>query len=199
MTEMRAMTVDSAAFFASMDVDEFMAFAETRPHGEDWELIEGVAVMKAPATYAHRRLAFNLCGLLNAASDARHVDLFAYVNVAVRNHGVRNFQAQPDVAVVPGLASYDLYSERFQLAAEVLSPSNTRVEIDLKLRRYREAPDNLYAVVIDPREFMVEIYSKSRKWEPVVLKRPDDAIDMPEFGLRCTVADLYRGTPLVPR
>ncbi len=193
------MTVDSAAFFASMDVDEFMAFAETRPHGEDWELIEGVAVMKAPATYAHRRLAFNLCGLLNAASDARHVDLFAYVNVAVRNHGVRNFQAQPDVAVVPGLASYDLYSERFQLAAEVLSPSNTRVEIDLKLRRYREAPDNLYAVVIDPREFMVEIYSKSRKWEPVVLKRPDDAIDMPEFGLRCTVADLYRGTPLVPR
>jgi Uma2 family endonuclease len=85
------------------------------------------------------------------------------------------------------------------LAAEVLSPSNTRVEIDLKLRRYREAPDNLYAVVIDPREFMVEIYSKGRKWEPVVLDRPEDPIDMPEFGLRCTVADLYRGTQLVPR
>jgi Uma2 family endonuclease len=78
----------------------------------------------------------------------------------------------------------------------VLSPSNTRVEIDLKLRRYREAPDNLYAVVIDPRKFMVEIYSKSRKWEPVVFKRPDDVIEMPEFGLRCTVLDLYRGTLL---
>ncbi len=125
------MTVDSAASFASMDVDEFMAFVETRPHGEDWELIEGVAVMKAPATYAHRRLAFNLCGLLNAASDARHVDLFAYVNVAVRNHGVRNFQAQPDVAVVPGTASYDFYSERYQLVAEVLPLSNARDEIDL--------------------------------------------------------------------
>jgi Uma2 family endonuclease len=182
-----------------MDVDEFMAFVETRPHGEDWELIEGVAMMKAPTTYAHRRLAFNLSGLLNAASDARHVDLFAYVNVAVRNHGVRNFQAQPDVAVVPDMPSYDFYSERYQLVAEVLSPSNTRVEIDLKLRRYREAPANLYAVVIDPREFMAEIYSKSRKWEPVVLKRPEDPIDMPEHGLRCTVADLYRGTPLVPR
>jgi len=103
------------------------------------------------------------------------------------------------VAVVPGVAGFDYYSECFQLVAEVLSPSNTRVEIDLKLRRYREAPDNLYAVVIDPREFMVEIYSKSRKWEPAVFKRPDDAIEMPEFGLRCTVADLYRGTPLVPR
>ena len=73
------------------------------------------------------------------------------------------------------------------------------MEIDLKLRRYCEAPDNLYAVVIEPREFMVEIYSKSRKWEPVVFKRPDDAIEMQEFGLRCTVADLYRGTPLMPR
>src|SRR5262245_43375485 len=178
------MTVNApAALSGSTDVDEFMAFVETRPHGEDWELIEGVAVMKAPATFAHRRLAFNLCHLLNAASDARHVDLFAYVNVAVRNHGVRNFQAQPDVAVVPGLAGYNLYSERYQLAAEVLPLSNTCNEIDLKLRRYREAPDNLYAVVIDPREFMVEIYSKSGKWEPVVFKRPDDLIEMPEFGL----------------
>ena len=54
------MTVNAPApLSGSMDVDEFMAFVETRPHGEDWELIEGVAVMKAPATYAHRRLAFN--------------------------------------------------------------------------------------------------------------------------------------------
>ena len=42
MTEMRIVTVDSAAFSTSMDVDEFMAFVETRPRGEDWELIEGV-------------------------------------------------------------------------------------------------------------------------------------------------------------
>jgi Uma2 family endonuclease len=183
----------------NMDVDEFMAFMETRPKGEHWDLIEGVAVMMAPASYAHQRIAYNLCNLLNTAFAAQHLDLFAYFDVGVRNPGVRNFQPEPDVAVVPGVAGFDYYSECFQLAAEVLSPSNTRVEIDLKLRRYREAPDNLYAVVIDPREFMVEIYSKSRKWEPVVLKRPEDPIDMPEFGLRCTVADLYRGTPLVPR
>ncbi len=75
---------------------------------------------------------------------------------------------------------------------------NMGEEIELKLRRYCQAPYNLYAVVIDPREFMVKIYSKSRKWEPVVFNRPDDVIEMPEFGLRSTVVDLYRGTPLVP-
>ena len=191
------MTVNAPApLSGSMDVDEFMAFLETRPKGEHWDLIEGVAVMMAPASYAHQRIARNLCELLNSAFAARRLDLFAYFDVGVRTSGVRNFQPQPDVAVVPGVSGYDLYSERFQLVAEVLSPSNTRQEIDLKLRRYREAPDNLYAMVIEPRAFLVEIHAKSRDWRPAILTHADDPIEMPEFGLRCAVADLYRGTPL---
>jgi Uma2 family endonuclease len=185
-------------FSGTMDVDEFMAFLETRPHGEHWELIEGVAVMMAPPSYAHQRIVSNFCALLNSAFAAQRLDLFAYFDAGVRSAGVRNFQPQPDVVVVPGVAGYDLYSERFQLVAEVLSPSNTRTEIGLKLRRYREAPDNLYAVVIEPREFLVEIYSKRNDWQPAKLTTADDQIEMPEFGLRCRVGDLYRGTPLNP-
>jgi Uma2 family endonuclease len=152
--------------------------------------------MMAPSSYAHQRVASNLRDLLNSAFAAQHLDLYALPDVGIRSPGVRNFQPEPDVVVVPGMVDFDYYSERYQLVAEVLSPSNTRVEIDLKVRRYCEAPDNLYAVVIDPRAFVVEIYAKSRKWEPMVLEHPDDAIEMPEFGLRCLVADLYRGTPL---
>ena len=189
----------SQPFSGTMDVDEFMAFLETRPDEEHWELIEGVAVMMAPASYAHQRINRNFCELLNSAFAARRLDLFAYFDAGVRNPGVRNFQPQPDVVVVPGVAGYDYYSERFQLVAEVLSPTNTRTEIGLKLRRYCEAPDNLYAVVIEPREFLVEIHAKSRDWQPAKLTRPDDTIAMPEFGLSCRVADLYRGTPLDPQ
>jgi Uma2 family endonuclease len=195
---MNEMTVNAPALSGTMDVDEFMAFMETRPKGEHWDLIEGVAVMMAPASNAHQRVAFNLCSLLDKAITALHLKLVAYLDVGVRNPGVRNFQPRPDVVVVPGAARLEYYSERFQLAAEVLSQSNTRTEIDLKLRRYCEAPANLYAVVIDPLAFMVEIYAKSRKWDRAVLKRPDDVIEMPEFGLRCFVADLYRSTELDP-
>jgi len=193
------MNVNAPALSGTMDVDEFMAFVQTRPKGERWDLIEGVAVMMAPASYAHQRITYNLCNLLNSAFAARHLDLFAYFDAGVRSPGVRNFQPQPDVAVVPGVAGYDLYSERFMLVGEVLSPSNTHEEIALKLRRYREAPENLYALVIEPRQFLVEIYAKSRNWELSTLRRADDPIDMPEFGLRCVVADLYRGTPLDPQ
>jgi Uma2 family endonuclease len=82
--------------------------------------------------------------------------------------GCGNFQPEPDVAVVPGEAGFDYYSDRFQLVAEILPPSNTRTEIDLKLRRYCGASDNLYAVVVDPRKFWLEVYAKSRKWDPVI-------------------------------
>jgi Uma2 family endonuclease len=183
----------------TMDVDEFMAFLETRSDRERWDLIEGVAVMMASPNHAHQRISSNLSQLLNTAFAARKLDLFAYIGTAVRSPGVRNFQPQPDVVVVPGVSGYDLYSERLQLVAEVLSPTNRRQEIDMKLRAYCEAPDNLYAVVIEPREFRMEIYSKRANWQPAILTKADDSIEMPEFGLRCRVADLYVGTPLDPQ
>jgi hypothetical protein len=88
------MNMNAAArpFSGTMDLDEFMAFLETRPDGEHWELIEGVAVMMAPASYAHRRITRNFCELLNGACAAGNVDLFAYFDVGVRSPGVRNFQ-----------------------------------------------------------------------------------------------------------
>ena len=100
--------------------------------------------------------------------------------------------------IIPGVASYDFYSEKFQLAGEIMSPTNTRQEIDLKLCRYREGPDNLYVVVIEPGEFLVEIHARRESWQPKVLKQPDDIVEMPEFGLRCRVVEIYRGTSLDP-
>ena len=195
------MTVNAPAqpWSGTMDVDEFTAFLETRPHGEHWELIEGVAVMMAPPTVAHQRIAYNLCNLLNTAFRARHLDLLAHFGIGLRTPGVMNFQPEPDVAVVPGVAGYNTYSEDYRLVAEILSPSNTRTEIDLKLRRYREGPENLYVVVIEPREFLVEVHARSRNWQPMTHTNADDPIEMPEFGLRCCVVDLYRDTPLDPQ
>jgi Uma2 family endonuclease len=189
------MTVNAPApLSGTMDVDQFMAFMETRPKGEHWDLIEGVAVMMSPAGYLHQRVASNFCDLLNRALAARNLDLYAFADVGVQSPGVLNFQPEPDVVVAPGTVEDYYYSEHFQLAAEVISPSNTRTVIDLKTRLYCEAPSNLYAVVIDPKKYMVEIYAKNHGWAPVILDRPDDVVEMPELGLRCLAIDLYAGT-----
>jgi Uma2 family endonuclease len=199
--EMCDMTVNAPArpYSGTMDVDEFMAFLETRPKEERWHLIEGTAVMMAPPTLAHQRIALNLCELLNRAFAAQGHALYAYHEIAIRLPGVLNFQPEPDVVVAPGTAGYELYAEDFRLVAEILSPSNTRTEMELKFRRYREAPGNLYALIIEPREFLVEVHAKNRNWQPLILKQAGDPIEMPEFGVRCPVGDLYRGTPLDPQ
>ena len=186
-------------YSGTMDLSEFMAFLEMRPKEERWHLIEGIAVMMTPPSLAHQRIALNLCELLNREFTAQGRDLYAYHEIAIRLPGVVNFQPEPDVVVAPGTAGYEVFAEDFRLVAEILSPSNTRTELDMKLRRYREAPHNLYVVVIEPREFRVDIYAKSRGWQPESRSRPNDLIEMSEFGLRCSVRDLYRGTPLDPR
>ncbi len=195
------MTVNAPArpYSGTMDVDEFMAFLEIRPKEERWHLIEGTAVMMAPPSLAHQRIALNLCEVLNRAFAAQGHALYAYHEIAIRVPGVLNFQPEPDVVVAQDTAGYELYAEDFRLVAEILSPSNTRTEIDLKLRRYREALGNLYAVVIDPRKLLVEVNAKNRNWEQTILRQRDDPIEMSEFGLRCCVGDLYRGTPLDPQ
>ena len=192
------MNAPALPYSGTMDVDEFMAFLDTRPKEERWDLIEGIAVMMAPPSLAHQRIAWNLCELLNRAFAAQRSRLFAYHEIAIRLPGVLDFQPEPDVVVTPARAGYELYAQDLRRVAEVLSPSNTRTEIDTKLRRYREAPGNLYAVVIEPREFLVEVYAKNRDWQPLMLKQADDPVEMPEFELRCSLADLYGGTPLDP-
>lgn len=69
----------------------------------------------------------------------------------------------------------------------------------MKLRRYREAPENLYVAVIEPRRFLAEVHAKSRNWQAATLTAADDPIELPEFGLRCLLGELYRGTPLNPQ
>jgi Uma2 family endonuclease len=194
------MTVNAPARPASgtMDIDEFMAFVDMRPKEERWHLIEGIAVMMTTPSLAHQWIARNLCELLNRGFIAERRGLLAYQEVAVRLPGVRNFQPEPDVVVAPSPAGYERFAEDFRLVAEILSPSNTRAEIELKLHRYREAASNLYVILIEPREFHVEVFARSRNWDATTLAHRDDSIEMPEFGLRCSLVDLYRGTPLVP-
>jgi Uma2 family endonuclease len=67
--------------------------------------------------------------------------------------------------VFPGVAGYDCYTDRYQLVAEVLSPTNTKREIEPKLRRYREAPECLYAAVINSRTIEIALYARDNDWQ----------------------------------
>ena len=51
----REMTAVAHRQRPGLSIETFRAFYESRPDEEHWELIEGVAMMMAPATKAHQR------------------------------------------------------------------------------------------------------------------------------------------------
>ena len=66
-----------------LSVELFRGFLEGRPEEERWELINGVAVMMAPPTKAHQRIASNLERLLLDALEKHDVSLTVYQSVGI--------------------------------------------------------------------------------------------------------------------
>ena len=192
------MPAPARALSGDMLIDEFLKFAKTRPKGEYWQLIEGVAIMMNPPTMVHQVVALNLRDLLKEALGAQELDVFVVNEIGVRVPGVTNFLPRPDVVVVPGIASYQVYADRFLLVAEVLSPSNTKSLIAQKVRHYKQHPDNLCCLVIDSRRAWLQMHARRMDWEPITLNNPADTLELPEFGLRWSIGDLHRHAPLDP-
>jgi hypothetical protein len=86
---------------APLSVAAFRAWLQSRPDEERWELIDGVAMMMAPPTRDHQRIASNLERLLNDALELPRPTLSAYQRVGLDLGAVaENYDPEPDVAVI---------------------------------------------------------------------------------------------------
>ena len=182
-----------------LSIEAFRAWSETRPDEERWELIDGVPMMMTPPTKAHQRIASNLERLLNDALLRFSPERAAYQRVGL-NLGsvVENYDPEPDVVVIDVTEGADeRYADRFYLIAEVVSASD-RPKIEGKREIYkRHGACNCMLTIRQDRH---EVRVDSRTGNSTqVLARPADELVLTEFGLRCTLADLYRGTPLQAR
>jgi len=192
------MSAPAHAQSGDLTAGEFLKFLKFRPNEERWQLIEGVAMMMTPPTYVHQIIALNLNYLLFEALERKGLELLVVNDGGVRLRSMPDFLPRPDVVVVPGVAEYRSYAERFLLVAEVLSPSNTKSLIARKLRFYRNHLHNLYCLIIDSRRTWIEVHARANNWKAFLLENPSDDLKLPEFGLHCAIGDLYRRTPLDP-
>ena len=175
--------------------DEFLDFLSSRPDGERWQLVDGLAMMMVPPSKVHQRIAGNLERLLNETLRVTRPDLFAYREIGVRVPGVPNFSPEPDVVVLSADATYTYYDEQFYFVAEVISPSNTAEMIERKLELYRSHPDNLYCLTIDQDSVHVALYARENGWARMSLRSLNDALVLPAFAFAASLAALYEGTP----
>jgi Uma2 family endonuclease len=184
-----------------LSIEAFRAWSETRPDEERWELIDGVPMMMTPPTKAHQRIASNLERLLNDALLRSAPQRAAYQRVGL-NLGavVENYDPEPDVVVIDvEEGSDERYADRFYLIAEVVSASDRpKIEGKREIYKLHGACNCILTIRQDRHEVRVDMRT-GNSWTTRVLARATDEIVLTEFGLRCTLADLYRGTPLQAR
>ena len=186
-----------------MSLGQFRRFVEGRPDKERWELIHGVAMMMTPPTLAHQRIASNLERLLLDALESHAPTKTAFQAIGVNlGPAVDDYDPEPDVVVTdldtaetPG----ERYADRFYLAAEIVSASD-RVDVESKREAYKLHGSCTCILTVRQDRFEVRIDLRTDAgWSEQVLKKPDDILALPAFGLRCKLSELYRGTPLLPR
>ena len=185
-----------------MSIQEFRTFLTERPERERWELIDGVAIMMTPPTLVHQIIASNLQRLLYEALGRRAPSLTVLQRLGVNvSPTVDNYDPEPDVAVIDA-AIPDIdqrYVNRLYLAAEVVSSSDrTWVHKKREIYKKNEACTCVLTIQQDRLEVRFDIKTGG-SWEHRALTNLDDTLDLPDFGLRCTLADVYRGTPFQAR
>jgi len=184
-----------------LSIDAFRAWLESRPDEEHWELIGGVIMMMAPATHDHQRIASNLERFLNDALEAHRPEFSAYQRVGLNLASIApDYDPEPDVAVISASERGEVrYSDRFYLAAEIVSASDQKT-VESKRQVYKRHPDCRCVLVIQQGSFDVSVsVLTDAGWAEHRLTKPDDPLILEDFGLRCVLADLYRGTALQPR
>jgi len=186
-----------------MSVELFRRFVESRPDEEHWELIAGVAMMMAPPTVAHQCIASNLQRLLYTALENHAPTLSVLQHTGVNlAPAVEDYDPEPDIVVIDSDAAErpgERYANRFYLVAEIVSASD-RVDVESKRGVYKlhESCKCIVTVQQDRCEVRVDLRTESG-WTEQVLTKLDDVLELTEFGLRCKLADLYRGTAIQPR
>jgi Uma2 family endonuclease len=184
-----------------LTIEAFRAFYQGRPDEERWELIDGVPVMMAPPTFVHQRIASNLERLLNDALERRHPGRAAYQRGGLNlKRAIANYDPEPDVVVVDVVLAPDQhYVDRFYLAAEVVSDSD-RKALAGKREIYKLHQHCSCVLTVRQDRCHVRIDARTETgWQVKLLAKPADVFALPDFGLRCAVGDLYKGTPLQPR
>ncbi|WP_262028312.1 Uma2 family endonuclease [Microvirga sp. Mcv34] len=186
---------------------EFRAFQACRPDHERWELVNGEPRMIL-TTIVHNFITGRLESLLFKALMEHDPTKVSCQHPGVELGVGENDCPEPDVAVIDAdYAPGQRFTSRCYFLAEIVSDSDDQTVpgtserwIEVKRRLYRGHTSCAAVVVIQENRIDVLVDVKTATgWHSERLTTPDQLIILPRLGLRCSVADLYRNTPLMPR
>ena len=179
-----------------MTIEEFLAFTDSRPEEERWELIEGVAVMNPAPIEHHQMIVANIVAYLIAHKRRTGVAWLPMLGVGTRVPVSPRSLPQPDVFVKEAAATDSPVTQDALVLFEVLSRSNTKADQAWRRRVYASVPNCRHYVTVSLKAVEVVAYDRESSWRQRSLGRLEDALELPALGLAIPIADIYRWTPL---
>jgi Uma2 family endonuclease len=181
-----------------LTIEEFLAFTDTRPDGERWELIEGVAVMNPSPVEHHQMVASNIVAYLIAHKKLSGASWFPMLGVGTRVPVSPNSLPQPDVFVKEAASTDRSVTDDALVLFEVLSRSNTKADQAWRRKVYASVPNCQHYVTVSLKSAEVYCYDRDTGWKKRSVGGLTSCVALPALGLSIPLADIYRWTPLGP-
>lgn len=179
-----------------LTVEEFLAFTDSRPDGEKWELIEGAAIINPSPTDFHQIIVLNIGSYLLQAKVNSGASWFPLLGVGTRVPISKNSLPQPDLMVKAELGADSPISDEALVLFEVLSKSNTKADQAWRRKVYASVPNCQHYVTVATKTAEIVVYDRSTGWQSRVVKGISASCDLPAIGVSLPLTDVYRWTPL---
>ncbi len=179
-----------------LTIDEFLAFTETRPQGERWELIEGVAVLNPSPVEFHQVIAANVVTFLMNHKQRNGASWLPMLGVGTRVPASPRSLPQPDVFVKGGPATDRPETDDAVAIFEILSRSNKQADQAWRRKVYASIPNCQHYVTVSLKAVAVTLFSREDAWMDHCCTALTDALVLPAIGVSIPLAEIYRWTPL---
>ena len=180
-----------------LTIEEFLAFTDTRPDGERWELIEGVAILNPSPVDYHQIVVTNIATYLMAHKQSSGVTWLPMIGVGTRVPISPNSLPQPDVFVKEGAATGSPVTDDALVLFEVLSRSNTKADQAWRRKVYASVPNCRHYVTVSLKAVEVDRLRPRRRLDEAHASRASQT----RSPCRRSVSPfrwrtIYRWTPL---
>ena len=177
-----------------MTVEEFLAFMDTRPDGERWELIEGVAVMNASPTDWHQTICLNIGGELRTTKAATRARWMPILDIGTRVPVSPRSLPRPDIIVKAGPMTGKAFSDDALILFEVLSKSNTAADRAWRKQAYASILNCQHYVTVSMKHAETIRHDRADGWAGTTIKGLGSKLDLPAIQTAIPLRDIYRWT-----
>ncbi len=180
-----------------LTVEEFLAMTDTRPDGEKWELIEGLAILNPSPANFHQVIALNIGSALSDWKATHDVPWVPLLGIGTRVPVSPRSLPQPDIQVFAEQPKeYSSETRDGLVLFEVLSDSNTRADQAWRLKVYASIANCQHYVTVAQHKPLVTRHDRASGWKPVIIKGLAATLDLPALGATIPLSLIYRWTPV---